>query len=734
MKKYWKKYVSGTSVLLLAILTLSNAFLIKQQKTSYTDSKAALNSTYDIVVAGAGLGGSAAALQAARMGSRVLLLEETNMIGGQASAGGVNCIDTGLATYNTGIYREYEDRAAKYYSDQGLAIDKCWSGVSFEPHITNQVLTSMFTEQPNITLLKNTLIKSVQKSGSQIISVTLSSGQIINTKIVIDATEYGDVIPLAKANYRVGNGSVVNGNIQIPSDACIQDITYTAAIKKYPNGVPTSLRISTPPPGYTTTIENNFKTIVTKNGSSGWQYTYPVNFAWHNTYRGMPNSTEKSADITKTSINWANDYPAVLPYVGDYTTAVKLNAKYLTDKNYRNQANCEAKLKTYQFMYYMQSPTGLSEPNWSVANDETYDLNFVPNSPSDCPLIPNDVEKYMPPLPYIRESIRIIGKKTLTAKDIKRTENRPWQATSYQSSIALGSYSNDLHNCATDDVLESSLNETRNDISYAAGPYEIPLEALISDNVDGLLAAEKNISASRLASAAVRVHPSAMLNGQAAGALAVISVKNNIKPSQVKAFDVQKALVQQKSMVLPYTDYDQNNTYFADMQLMALRNIMVGYGNLKFGPNDPLTRGQMAVVISKSFDIPPVTPKGIFSDVPVTDQFVSFIEAIYPSITLGCGLNPLIYCPTKNISNGEFAVFALRGWQRINPSISTSTSTTSYSDVSSTEPFKPYIEGLAVKGIKWYCDKSANKFCSASALNRATASYVLNQILLKENK
>ena len=38
---------------------------------------------YDIVIVGAGNGGIAAAIQAARMGTKVALLEETNDIGGQ---------------------------------------------------------------------------------------------------------------------------------------------------------------------------------------------------------------------------------------------------------------------------------------------------------------------------------------------------------------------------------------------------------------------------------------------------------------------------------------------------------------------------------------------------------------------------------------------------------------------------------------------------------------------------
>ncbi|HRZ93463.1 MAG TPA: FAD-dependent oxidoreductase, partial [Candidatus Paceibacterota bacterium] len=44
---------------------------------------------YDVVIAGAGTGGFGAAVQAARLGAAVLLLEETDWIGGQMTAAAV---------------------------------------------------------------------------------------------------------------------------------------------------------------------------------------------------------------------------------------------------------------------------------------------------------------------------------------------------------------------------------------------------------------------------------------------------------------------------------------------------------------------------------------------------------------------------------------------------------------------------------------------------------------------
>jgi hypothetical protein len=61
--------------------------------------------------------------------------------------------------------------------------------------------------------------------------------------------------------------------------------------------------------------------------------------------------------------------------------------------------------------------------------------------------------------------------------------------------------------------------------------------------VDGLLAAEKNISQSRLANGATRLQPIAMLTGQAAGALAGLAIATHRQPRAIPADAVQLVLL-----------------------------------------------------------------------------------------------------------------------------------------------------------------------------------------------
>jgi len=71
--------------------------------------------SYDIVVAGAGTGGVSAAIQAARLGANVALLEESDWIGGQMAAAAVSHDGRREQPYSpSGIYREFLTRMESY--------------------------------------------------------------------------------------------------------------------------------------------------------------------------------------------------------------------------------------------------------------------------------------------------------------------------------------------------------------------------------------------------------------------------------------------------------------------------------------------------------------------------------------------------------------------------------------------------------------------------------------------
>ncbi|HUE98851.1 MAG TPA: PQQ-dependent sugar dehydrogenase [Anaerolineales bacterium] len=86
---------------------------------------------------------------------------------------------------------------------------------------------------------------------------------------------------------------------------------------------------------------------------------------------------------------------------------------------------------------------------------------------------------------------------------------------------------------------------------------------------------------------------------------------------------------------------------------------------LMYCPNSPVTRGQMAVFIERALGnfSPTPSPSDMFADVSPTDPFKPFIEELYNNgITAGCSTNPLNYCPEAFVTRGEMAVFLTRAF------------------------------------------------------------------------
>ncbi|MBR0069610.1 MAG: FAD-dependent oxidoreductase, partial [Synergistaceae bacterium] len=549
IKKFLR--ITLTSILLI-ILSSSSSY-----PASYSASRTrSLKSTYDIIIAGAGTGGISAAVQAARMGVNVLVIESGSWIGGQATAAGVSTMDD-MSRQKSGIYEEFINRIKNYYDSRGKSMGTAYwtsNSVAFEPRIGQDALIAMINDarrRGTIDFMMNSNIIAVDKDKRTVTGVTVQlsdkSTRKYSCKILIDATEYGDILPLAKTQYRIGNSVSKFPN----PDSMIQDITWTAVIKKYPAGVPNYLRPLSPLPGYDL-AKRNYESFVTADGfnfRNKYPVDTPVNFATHNSYRGLPDSTNPynyDSDkgtrdfITKSSVNWANDYPGTYSWNGRRGLPIA----YLEDKKLRLQVEREALMKTLNFIYYIQNELG---EDWSVADDE-YNNRTLPEAARTLPREWQDIAVHMPPMPYVRESRRIIGKHTLTSLELLQNSlsYRDGQTShEFPDAIAIGGYILDLHGANTDADMEWEFNERSSSsiTNRPRGPFQVPMNILIPEDTDGLIAAEKNISATRLAAGALRLQPITMMTGQAAGALAALCAKENKFPKDIQAIRVQWELL-----------------------------------------------------------------------------------------------------------------------------------------------------------------------------------------------
>lgn len=542
----------------------------------------------EFLVVGGGLSGCAAAISAARLGVKVTLLEPTHMLGGQAGPGGVSAMDE-TAHYEEvvsefGFWSEFSARIKKFYTyrlKRPVNVSQ-YRDDSFSPNpvVVDRILTLMLKEA-GVQVFRNLALCDADVRGGN--AVVFTSAGRITGRLVLDATEDGCIIRLSNIPHRLGH-AVFDGRSYSSDDldsTYIQDITQTAMIRDYGAGkLPEELRVTEPPEGYEDHAP--FIRAAYPNGPGNSRGSHANAFAG---YRGAPDIGTQNVytgaeweKITRTSLNYYNDQ--MTP------------ASYLNDAESRARCERAAMNLTLGILYYLQNECGL---DWGVATDEGFNRAPIPRDPRVTADLPKDIVRHFPPIPYIREAVRLVGRRTITGKTIYRSANRSCAAFD-TTSIATGTYPPDLHGGRRPEDLEEDLEETFADKprTWREGPFPIPLGALIPRDNSSIIAAEKNISASRIAAGAVRLHPTVAATGQAAGVLAGLALTHRVHPGSVPTTAVQIMLIRQGAYLplqriegLPVAD-----KRFAPAQLALLHQLV---DDISVRPNGKAPRSQIDV-------------------------------------------------------------------------------------------------------------------------------------------
>ncbi|MBO1911111.1 FAD-dependent oxidoreductase, partial [Microvirga sp. 3-52] len=185
----------------------------------------------DLLIIGGGLGGCAAAISACDEGLRVLLTEETDWIGGQSTSQGVPpdehpWIEDFGATKRYQVYRgkvretylrmmDVKDEKETFNPGNGLV-----SNICHDPRVSVHVLNEMllpYVLSGQLTIELNTVVTSVERSGDQVDRATyrnVLTGSLgtVEAFYFIDATEAGDVLPLAEVAYVTGAEAISETN------------------------------------------------------------------------------------------------------------------------------------------------------------------------------------------------------------------------------------------------------------------------------------------------------------------------------------------------------------------------------------------------------------------------------------------------------------------------------------------------------------------------------------------
>jgi hypothetical protein len=477
-----------------------------------------------VLVIGGSAGGTAAAIQSARLGVPTILIEPTCMIGGMLTAAGVSCTD-GNDKLQSGLWQEFREHLYDHYHTRDLFTG--WvSETCFEPKVGDSIFKLMIRNEKHLTLMPETHFIEVTKKANRVTGAVIRNNKQefirVEASVTIDGTDLGDVFAGAGAAYDLGmedpayaKEPMAPGKFNI-----IQDLTWVAILKDYGKGAD---RTVARPNGYDST--QFFCSCTDAPCPVGKPYN--VNADRMLAYGLLPDK--------KYMINWpahGNDYivNAVEMTVGEREKYWQL-----------------AREKTLGFVYFIQTQLGFK--NLGLADDEFNGMGLAI-------------------MPYHREGRRIRGLVRVNVNHLVSPFDQP--EALYRTGISVGDYPVDHHHAP---------EKKAPDIKFPRVPsFNIPLGALIPEAIDGLLVAEKGISVSNIVNGSSRLQPCVMLTGQAAGALAAISVQQDIQPRKADIRLVQKALLDVGAWLMPYCDVPAGDPAWRSIQQVGLTGIMKGFG------------------------------------------------------------------------------------------------------------------------------------------------------------
>ena len=508
----------------------------------------------DVLIAGGGVGGIAAALAVARANRTAIVLEEYAWIGGQFTSQAVPPDEHGwIERFGcTATYRAFRDAVRRHYREHTPLLPSVrdnprlnpgngWvSPLCHEPRVALAVLEAMLAPHVAsgaiVIFRRHRVIAAAPASADRIAELTAESLDTHETVRVraayfLDATENGDLLPLANVEHVTGSESRAQTgepsapaaadprNVQAFSVCFVLDelagehhvIPRPARYDFWRNYVP---RLTPPWPGpllgwaglnprTMETMRYNFNPHREKPGlfSGLWAFRRIID-------RAQFTPGTYASDVCL--VNW----PMIDYMEGDLLTCTPAErAAHLAD----------AKQLSLSMVYWLQTEAprpdgGTGWPGLRLRGD----------------LLGTDDGLAM--APYIRESRRILARVTIREQDVS-AKYRPGDtlAERYEDSVGIGYYRIDLHPSTGGD----------NYIDVPSLPFRIPLGALIPQRVTNVLAAAKNIGTTHLTTGCYRLHPVEWNIGEAAGALAAHCLHTGHTPAAIHVDPALRAAFQQ---------------------------------------------------------------------------------------------------------------------------------------------------------------------------------------------
>lgn len=478
----------------------------------------------DVCIYGATSGGVAAAVQAARHGLKVILLDPGHHIGG-LSSGGLGATDRGNVNSIGGIAADFYLRVGRKYIPNTNT-----RKYLFEPKIASAVFQDLLTSAA-ITPMLDEPLTLVRKTGTTIREIETSSGLVVRAGIFIDTTYEGDLLAAAGVSFHVGReanatyGETKNG-VLVPNtanftnfavdpylipgnpasglipgitpgapaapgtaDSLVQAYNFRLCLTQAANRLPLA-----PPPNYSAAdyeMVGRYLAVKTAAGS-------PVDLAsFHN---GIFHNIGTADGFPSGKSDWNSNKGMSSDWIGhshEWATATYARRQEIA-KEHENYIR-----GIFQFLRTdPRVPTAIKNEvaSWGLPPDEYVDNN-----------------NWSPQL-YVREARRMIGDSVLTEANGRGTAIAP-------KSIALASYAMDSHYCQRV-VVEGKINTEGGFFELPPRPWPIGLGSITPQSAECTnLLATFALSASHVAFSSARMEPVFMMTSHSAATAAAVALQ-----------------------------------------------------------------------------------------------------------------------------------------------------------------------------------------------------------------
>ena len=491
----------------------------------------------DVLIYGGTAGGAMAAIQVARLGRRVILLEPSRHLGG-LTTGGLGATDAGHRYTVGGIAREFYRRIFDHYRNPDawkyesrdtylpkhplIATEPLQLQWFFEPHVATRILQAMLAEAKVDVRLGAALARpgGVEKKDTEIVALTTTDGRRFRARTFIDATYEGDLFAAAGAPFRIGRepnslyGETLNGVQLAPAERTAHVSPFRIAGDSA-SGLLPRIRAShgTNGEGDDQTQAFNFRLCLTDVPENRVPIVRPDRYdplnyevilrhilgrpgiRLNQVYSLTPMPNRKTD--TNNRVYFSTDFVG-----GSHTWAEATDAE---------RAEIWREHRDYQLglLWFLAHDPRVPESlrhdaaAWGLARDEFVDT------------------AHWPPALYVREARRLIGDYVVTELDCTglRTAADP---------VTLGSYAMDSH--VVNYVVDAD-GRLRVDgwVSKSSKPYGISYRALLPPRtaVSNLLVSVC-VSSSHVAYGSLRMEPVFMNLGQAAATAAVLALERGV--------------------------------------------------------------------------------------------------------------------------------------------------------------------------------------------------------------